>query len=280
MVGVVLRQAWSKSQWTVLMGYFTISTNVRRHQTHHIWQFFSFRKTAHRCIVCVTQSNWVKFEIFVFPRLTGSAEAQVTWGGIVKRLLIACFIGNISAKKYQNPFVCVKVIARQRWDVFLRHGVQTCKLYSIRVLSRSHCDHSCASYITLCTWTLITHSSRLCFVTLCLQAVPISCNAYANGRLSNCSVGDNHDRALKVLCLALSVHSQSHTFWRRELSNHSLNKNNLYISFMYSYTRGVCVASTADMTDGGGIVQYTTGPRTLSCQKPTKSWLCRDRVRN
>ena len=28
------------------------------------------------------------------------------------------FIGNISAKKYQNAFTCVKVIANQRWDVF------------------------------------------------------------------------------------------------------------------------------------------------------------------
>jgi len=34
------------------------------------------------------------------------------------RLLITYFIGNISAKKYQNPFMCVKVIASQRWDVF------------------------------------------------------------------------------------------------------------------------------------------------------------------
>jgi len=34
-MGVVLRQAWSKSQWTVLMGYLSISTNVRRYQTHH-----------------------------------------------------------------------------------------------------------------------------------------------------------------------------------------------------------------------------------------------------
>jgi len=51
----------------------------------------------------------------VLPR---SAEAQVIWGGIVKRLLIAYFIGNISAKKYQNPFMCVIVIASQRWDVF------------------------------------------------------------------------------------------------------------------------------------------------------------------
>jgi len=25
---------------------------------------------------------------------------------------------NISAKKYQNPFMCVKVKASQRWDVF------------------------------------------------------------------------------------------------------------------------------------------------------------------
>jgi len=53
-----------------------------------------------------------------FPVLTGSAEAQVIWGGIVKRILIAYFIGNISAKKYQNPFMCVTVIASQRWDVF------------------------------------------------------------------------------------------------------------------------------------------------------------------
>jgi len=37
--------------------------------------------------------------------------------------LNAYFIGNISAKKYQNPFMCVKVIASQRWSVFLKHGV-------------------------------------------------------------------------------------------------------------------------------------------------------------
>ena len=58
-----------------------------------------------------------------FPVLPGSAEAQVIWRGIVKRLLIAYFIGNVSAKKYQNPFMCVKVIASQRWDILLRHSV-------------------------------------------------------------------------------------------------------------------------------------------------------------
>ena len=57
----------------------TISTNVRRYQTHHRWQFFSFRKTVHRCIVCVTQSYWVKIWFSRFSvLLPGSAEAQVT----------------------------------------------------------------------------------------------------------------------------------------------------------------------------------------------------------
>jgi len=37
---------------------------------------------------------------------------------MVKRLLIAYFIGNISAKKCQNQFMCIKVMASQRWDVF------------------------------------------------------------------------------------------------------------------------------------------------------------------
>jgi len=32
--------------------------------------------------------------------------------------LIAYFIGNISAKQYQNPFTSVKVIANQRWNFF------------------------------------------------------------------------------------------------------------------------------------------------------------------
>jgi len=53
-----------------------------------------------------------------FPVSPGSAEAQVIWRGILKRLMIAYFVANISVKKYQNPFMCVKAIASQRWDVF------------------------------------------------------------------------------------------------------------------------------------------------------------------
>jgi len=56
--------------------------------------------------------------IFAFPRFTSSAEAQVISCGIVKCLLTAYFLCNISAQKYQNQFTRVKVIASQRWDVF------------------------------------------------------------------------------------------------------------------------------------------------------------------
>jgi len=48
-----LRQACSKSQWTVLMGHLTISTNVRRYQTHHMWQFFLSGRQRTGAIVCV-----------------------------------------------------------------------------------------------------------------------------------------------------------------------------------------------------------------------------------
>jgi len=34
-------------------------------------------------------------------------QKHVISGGIVKRLLIAYFIGNMSAKRYQNPFMCI-----------------------------------------------------------------------------------------------------------------------------------------------------------------------------
>jgi len=127
-----------------LMWYLTISTNVRRYQTHHRWQFF-FQKDSTQVHVCVTQSNWVKMWFSRFPVLPGSAEAQVISGGVVKRLLIVYFIGNISAKQYQNPFTCVKVIASQWWDVFLRRGIVSILHFSLEpivsYLQSSH-NHS------------------------------------------------------------------------------------------------------------------------------------------
>jgi len=53
-MGVVLRQAWSKSQWTVLMGYLTTSTNVRRIKHITDDNFFSQENRAQMHCVCNT----------------------------------------------------------------------------------------------------------------------------------------------------------------------------------------------------------------------------------
>ena len=53
-----------------------------------------------------------------FLDLPGSAEAQVIRGGIVKRLLIAYFIGKISAKNIKIHSRMSKLSQNQRWDIF------------------------------------------------------------------------------------------------------------------------------------------------------------------
>ena len=76
-----------------------------------------------------SRSNWLnsgnalidlsqKMRFSCFPVLPDSAEENVIWGCIVKWVLIAYFMGNISAKKYQNVLTYVKIIAKQTWDVF------------------------------------------------------------------------------------------------------------------------------------------------------------------
>ena len=41
----------------------------------------------------------------------------------MKDVLITYFLGNTYAKNYRNQTVHINIIASQRWDVFLRHGV-------------------------------------------------------------------------------------------------------------------------------------------------------------
>jgi len=48
---------------------------------------------------CTNTAFEGKMQLLRFPVLQGSAEEQVIWCGIVKCLLIAYFIGNMSAKK-------------------------------------------------------------------------------------------------------------------------------------------------------------------------------------
>jgi len=42
-----------------------------------------------------------------------------------KHSLISYFLSNTSAKNYHNRIMYVKVVASQRWDVFLKHSVVT-----------------------------------------------------------------------------------------------------------------------------------------------------------
>ena len=59
-----------------------------------------------------------------FRVLPGSAEAQVIWSGIVKRLLIAYFIDNISAKKISKSINVHQSYSKLKVGRFLRHSVE------------------------------------------------------------------------------------------------------------------------------------------------------------
>ena len=62
----------SESQWTVLIGYLTISTNVKRYQTHHRWQLFNFffqEDSVQVHYVCNT-IQLSENVIFVFPHFS------------------------------------------------------------------------------------------------------------------------------------------------------------------------------------------------------------------
>ena len=69
--------------------------------------------------------KWKKNTISGFSVSPGSAEALIRWGGKMKYILIAWFLGNISAKNCRSRTVYVKMTASRRWNVFLRHSVDT-----------------------------------------------------------------------------------------------------------------------------------------------------------
>jgi len=74
------------------------------------------------CVSCFLVKKHAAFKwkdaISRFPVSPGSAEALVNWGGKIKYILIAYFLGNICAKNCRNRTVYVKIIASQRRDVF------------------------------------------------------------------------------------------------------------------------------------------------------------------
>ena len=59
----------------------------------------------------------MQFSCFPFCQVVQKHKLSEVAYTLVKCLLIAYFIGNISAEKYQNPFTCVKLVANQMWVV-------------------------------------------------------------------------------------------------------------------------------------------------------------------
>jgi len=71
---------------------------------------------------------WLKRPIFGVLDFQGSAETLVRRGGITNYYLIESSFSNISAKNYQNRFMCIEVIAQNVIVVFLRHSIVECIL--------------------------------------------------------------------------------------------------------------------------------------------------------
>jgi len=89
------------------------------------WYFNVFRVFLVKSMQ-TAEFKW-KDAIFGFPVSSGSAEAQVRYGGKIKYILVAYFLCNTCAKNYCNRTVCQDYSKSkvQRWDVFLRCGVCT-----------------------------------------------------------------------------------------------------------------------------------------------------------
>jgi len=83
------------------------------------------------CVLCICWQSMQHFSqkdpISKFRVCPGGTEALFKWGGKIKHLLIAYFLGNISAKNYQNWFTYVKVIATRTSDIFFWD-----KVYNLR----------------------------------------------------------------------------------------------------------------------------------------------------
>jgi len=83
--------------------------------------FTSYQVTRFNCFVFLVKKHeafkW-KDAISGCSVSPGSAEALIKWGGKIKYILIAYFLGNICAKNCRNRTMCVKIIASQIWEAF------------------------------------------------------------------------------------------------------------------------------------------------------------------
>jgi len=122
------------------------------------------------CVSCflVKKHAAVKWKdaISGFPVSPGSADALARWGGKIKYVLIAHFLGNIYAKNCHNRTVYVKIIASQRWDVFWDTVYSD---ISETKFTESGYRNSCTAYRLVTNlvigWTLAYFSGKQSFST-------------------------------------------------------------------------------------------------------------------
>jgi len=119
--------------------------------------------------LCLLTKQHTAFTISGFPVSRGIVETPVMWGGKIKQLLIAYFLGNTFVKNYQNPFMHVIIIGCNIGVVFLRHSIVLRKL-NHRVWKRltqqvvSAQSHS----VFVLIWSHIFHSMLLVIFLLWL----------------------------------------------------------------------------------------------------------------
>jgi len=101
--------------------YLTISTNVRRYQTHHRWHFFSFRKTAHwcTCIVCATQSNCCGSLDFLSLK---PCPNSLSWTHWIQNLGShrAAWVWIVSQKDWRNQGATGWIVAMHWYSIWVK----------------------------------------------------------------------------------------------------------------------------------------------------------------
>jgi len=111
----------------------TKHTTDDKEDSTHVHRAYSTVQLQQRCRLIHHLSEKCDF---CFPVLQWSAEAQVIWGGILKHLLIACFIGNIPVKNIK-----IRLRVSKLWQIkggtFFRDTVyiQPCLLIILLILS-------------------------------------------------------------------------------------------------------------------------------------------------
>jgi len=159
-VGVVLCWAWSESQWTVLVRYFTISANVSCYQTRCRWQYYlPFSNIACACTSawCVQQSstaaaqNSTSFNLSYGHNKPELNSVHYKISGVYSSVNMSCKLtrlkksssdwlnsGNavIQHLRVKMRFLCFCVLpgsaeALLRWSGKIKHSLTACCLGNI-----------------------------------------------------------------------------------------------------------------------------------------------------